>query len=259
MRDVKDSLKTNFWYILFVVGLLIGLVARGCTDADGGEALQTHGTVESGATEQTTTTPTTTTAASNTERGPGIERTTEPGELSDLFPFYGNEERIEKTMLAIPGVKDDGTISTGAKSYTGGRFEGYPVRAWTFGFYGGQMTYGQVQLKTEDTGGDLQEIYKDLSNKMTERYRANVFSSDDGVSRRLDRYSDEEIAFIEKVGLSLKGGRFRIWTPTDSTADMLITIHMIAADAGFATGTIHLAWYDRVHAVAELRALGVMD
>ncbi len=195
---------------------------------------------------------------SETGRGPNIERTSEPGKMTDRFPLYGNVDRIERTMASIAGARKMEGGSESAMEWRGGRFLEYPVMSWAFGFYKDQMTYTQLQFSSDQLAQSLEDSYEALSREMNERYGAPVFDSDKQISRQLDRYSDEEIAFIEKVGLSLKGGRFRFWTPTDSTADMLTTLHMIPQDPTLTTGYIHLAWYDRIQAVADLRASGII-
>lgn len=195
---------------------------------------------------------------SKTGRGPNIKRTSEPGKMTDRFPLYGSVDRIERTMAAVAGARKMEGGSASAMEWRGGRFLEYPVMSWAFGFYQGQMTYTQLQFSTEEIKVSLEDLYEAMSREMNARYGAPVFDSDKQVSRRLDRYSDEEIAFIEQVGLVLKGGRFRFWTPTDSTADMLTTLHMIPQDPTLTNGYVHLAWYDRVQSVADLRASGII-
>ena len=190
-----------------------------------------------------------------TAEGPGIVRSSEPGDISDDFPFYGNPDRIERTMATVTGAqkKEPGNASS-QLSYSGGRFAEIPVNAWDFGFFGGQMTFGQLQFRTEDTDENLEELYERLSAELTERYGEKLFDSDKQVSRQLTKFSHAEQAFIEKVGLSFPGGKFRMWTPNDSVADMMATLNMLPADATLQEGIVHLTWYDRIQSEAFFRA-----
>ena len=187
---------------------------------------------------------------------PGIVRSSEPGDISDDFPFYGNPDRIERTMATVTGAqkKEPGSASS-QLSYAGGRFAEIPVNAWDFGFYGGQMIFGQLQFRTEDTEESLEDLYERLSAELTDRYGEMLFDSDKQVSRQLTKFSDAEPAFIEKVGLSFPGGKFRMWTPNDSVADMLTTLNMLPKDATLQEGVVHLTWYDRLQSEAALRAV----
>ena len=250
------------WSILQVVLslILIGGLAPGCEEDETGEGQGRDVTEEiGGASTSDAPTSTATTPSATTARGPNIERTSEPGRMSDLFPLYGSRDRVEQTMAAVAGAKKMEGSTPREMEYRGGRFLEYPVRSWAFGFFEDQMTYTQLQLSTDEFDPSLEDAYEEMSREMNRRYGDPVFDSDRQVSRQLDRYSDEEIAFIEKVGLSLKGGRFRFWTPTDSTADMLTTLHMIPQDPTLTNGYIHLAWYDRAQSVADLRAAGIFD
>lgn len=178
-----------------------------------------------------------------------------PASLEDLIPFRGNTYSIEQTMATVPGTQKKEGGDRSRLSYTGGRFADLPVAAWDFGFYGGQMTFAQLQFRTEETGIGLEALYERLSEEMTERYGAMMFDSDRQVSRNLSKYTKAETAFIEKVGLSIQAGKFRMWTPTDSTADVLITLNMLPNDPTMQQGVLHLAWYDRIQGEAFFRAI----
>lgn len=194
---------------------------------------------------------------SDTVSAPSDDRATQLDDpLAAAVPFSGTKEQIRRVMARVPGAEQISVATSSADrlDWTGGRFGEEPVREWTFGFYNGRMVFGKLLFATAQVTDDLLGLYASRNGVAQTRYGNPVFDSESQVSRALMRFNDAEVAFIEEVGLSMVGRRFRIYTPTDSTADHLIVVSMIPEDSTLAEGVVEMTWYDRREAEAFTRA-----
>ena len=176
------------------------------------------------------------------------------GQDSDAkSPFWGNRDQIKKIMSTISGATPDLTVSNESGStlnWRGGRFDGLPVDQWGFNFYRGQMLYAQLHYTTEMTKLSPDHLYDSLSSAMNGRYGQMMMDSKNLSSKALLGYTNEELEFISRVGSSLAGSEFRMWTSGDSTAHFVATIYR-APRAGLSeVKDVYVTWYDRLQAEA---------
>ena len=175
-------------------------------------------------------------------------------------PFSGNRDQIKKAMGAIPGAVSDLTVSNeygSSLSWTGGRFEEIPVDQWGFSFYRGMMLYAQLHYTTETSGMSADLLFDSLAKGMERRYGEMIMDSENRSSRVLTGFSEEDQEFISRVGTSLGGTDFRMWSSGDTTAPFLITVYR-APRSGYSVDDIrdvYLTWYDREQANAYNRMI----